>query len=194
MAKRSLERITDASMPPKPAEPLDADEVAVFKAWVDANTPKGDAACTTAPPPLALDGGASTPSVCTSKTTWKGGDEGDPNMHPGGACITCHTIKGGPAFKVAGTVFPTLHEPNDCNGDPQPINVVVTDARGKDTTLQTNGVGNFFTRTKIAAPFKVKLVNGAKTRAMNGTLTAGDCNSCHTEKGANGAPGRIMAP
>jgi uncharacterized membrane protein len=42
-------------------------------------------------------------------------------MHPGGACITCHTIKGGPAFKVAGTVFPTLHEPNDCNGDPQPI-------------------------------------------------------------------------
>jgi mono/diheme cytochrome c family protein len=194
MAKRSLERLTDSSMPPKPAEPLDADEVAVFKAWVDSGTPKGDGPCTTAPPP-AVDAGADAgPSVCTSKTTWKGGDEGDPNMHPGGACITCHTLKGGPAYKVAGTVFPTAHEPNDCNGYPQPLNIVVTDAKGKETTLQTNGVGNFFTRTKIFPPFKVKVVNGAKERAMTGTLTAGDCNSCHTEKGANGAPGRIMAP
>jgi hypothetical protein len=24
--------------------------------------------------------------------------------------------------------------------------------------------------------------------------TSGDCNSCHTVNGANGAPGRIMAP
>jgi predicted CXXCH cytochrome family protein len=29
---------------------------------------------------------------------------------------------------------------------------------------------------------------------MSGAVTAGDCNSCHTEQGANGAPGRIMAP
>ena len=193
MAARSLERLTDASMPPKPAEPLDADEVAVFKAWVTAGTPKGDGACTTAPPP-ASDAGTGAASVCTSKTTWKDGDEGDPNMHPGGACITCHTIKGGPAFKVAGTVFPTAHEPNDCNGYPQPVNVVVTDAHGKVITLPTNGVGNFYTKSKIFPPFRVKLVSGTKERAMNGTLTAGDCNSCHTEKGANGAPGRIMAP
>jgi predicted CXXCH cytochrome family protein len=29
---------------------------------------------------------------------------------------------------------------------------------------------------------------------MNGTVNSGDCNGCHTVAGANGAPGRILAP
>ena len=55
-------------------------------------------------------------------------------------------------------------------------------------------VGNFSTRTRIVPPYKAQVTDGVKTRAMAGSVTGGDCNSCHTETGANGAPGRIMAP
>jgi hypothetical protein len=33
-----------------------------------------------------------------------------------------------------------------------------------------------------------------KTRAMVAPQTNGDCNSCHTENGANKAPGRVLLP
>ena len=33
-----------------------------------------------------------------------------------------------------------------------------------------------------------------RVRMMVASQTAGNCNSCHTQNGANGAPGRIMAP
>ena len=62
------------------------------------------------------------------------------------------------------------------------------------TNVPVNTVGNFSTRARIVPPFKVKVTSGAKERVMAGALTAGDCNSCHTVAGVNGAPGRIMAP
>ena len=37
-------------------------------------------------------------------------------------------------------------------------------------------------------------VDGTKTRAMIGKVTSGDCNSCHSTAGLNGAPGRILVP
>ena len=40
----------------------------------------------------------------------------------------------------------------------------------------------------------VYVTRGAARRAMVGTVTNGDCNSCHTAAGANAAPGRILAP
>ena len=97
-------------------------------------------------------------------------------MRPGGACITCHTMRGGPNYTVAGTVYPTAHEPNDCNGVNGALTVVVTDKNGVVTNIAVNTVGNFSSRTAIAAPFTVKVTNGTKTRAMAGSLTAGDCN------------------
>ena len=103
-------------------------------------------------------------------------------------------MRGGPRYTVAGTVYPTAHEPNDCNGVNAGLTVVVTDANGAVTNLPVNGVGNFRSSTRIAAPFKVKVTDGTKERVMVGTLTAGDCNTCHTEAGTNGAPGRVMAP
>ena len=183
-------------MPPKPAEAPTAEEIATFKAWVEAKTPKG-AACT--PPPGGKpDAGPNpyaTPTVCTSNKTWRGGNEGSSSMRPGGACITCHTMQGGPSYTVAGTVYPTAHEPNDCNGVAGGgVSVVVTDANGAVTTLTVNNAGNFSSRAKITPPFKVKVTNGAKERVMAGPLTAGDCNSCHTHAGVNGAPGRVLAP
>lgn len=47
---------------------------------------------------------------------------------------------------------------------------------------------------RIQVPFRAKVVAGGKERAMGREQSTGDCNSCHTEQGANGAPGRIMLP
>jgi hypothetical protein len=199
-AQRALARMNDTAspMPPKPAVAPNPAEIAVLDAWIKAGTPKG-AVCTMAGGDAGADGGTTptntnTPLVCTSKTTWNQGNNGSSRMRPGGACIICHTQKGGPDFTVAGTVYPTAHEPNDCNGVNGALQVVVTDKNGAVKTLAVNSVGNFSMSGPVAPPFTVKVVNGAKERAMAGSLTAGDCNSCHTATGVNGAPGRVMAP
>lgn len=202
LAQKSVERMKSATspMPPAPAVAPTPAEIATFGQWVTAGTPKG-AVCTPPPGDAGADGGATggnvynTPTVCTSNTTWKKGNDGSSSMRPGGACITCHTMRGGPAYTVAGTVYPTAHEPNDCNGvNAGGVTVVVTDKNGAVTNIPVNAVGNFSSRASIAAPFHVKVTNGAKERVMAGALTAGDCNSCHTLAGVNGAPGRVMAP
>ena len=202
VAQKSVERMQSATapMPPAPAVAPTAAEIATFAQWVTAGTPKGTV-CTPATGDAGADAGGgtggniyNTPTVCTSNTTWNGGNRGSSSMRPGGACITCHTMRGGPAYTVAGTVYPTAHEPNDCNGTNAGLTVVVTDKNGAVTNIAVNSVGNFSSRANIAAPFHVKVTNGTKERAMAGALTAGDCNSCHTLAGVNGAPGRVMAP
>jgi hypothetical protein len=202
MAQQSLVRMqsTTSPMPPAPAVAPDATEIKTFSDWVTAGTPMG-MTCTSLPDG-GVDGGSTptnynTPTVCTSNKTWNGGTNGSASMQPGAPCITCHTMQGGPAYKVAGTVYPTAHEPNECNGvngPAGPLTVVVTDANNTVTNIPVNAVGNFYSRAAIVAPFHVKVTDGVKTRAMAGSLTAGDCNSCHTLAGANGAPGRVMAP
>jgi hypothetical protein len=116
-------------------------------------------------------------------------------MHPGGACITCHDQNNAPAFSIAGTVYPTAHEPDDCNGGGTAgAQIVITDAKGVVTKIAVNSVGNFYSQSNIALPFRAKVVVGTKERAMVATQKSGDCNSCHTEKGDSSAPGRIVLP
>ena len=43
-------------------------------------------------------------------------------------------------------------------------------------------------------PFTAKVTHQGRERAMTTTQTSGDCNGCHTQAGANGAPGRITLP
>jgi mono/diheme cytochrome c family protein len=204
LAQMSLVRMksTTSPMPPAPAAPPEPDEIQTFEEWVNAGTPRG-AACTTPPPPDGgttgdagrVDaGGSAGDGGCTSGTLWTGGNMKSPLMNPGEACLACHQVMGGPNLRVAGTVFPTLHEPNDCYGSPPPLTVVVTDANNKVIQMPVNAAGNFDTRTRYAAPYKAIITDGTKTRAMMGTVTSGDCNSCHTQNGTNGAPGRILAP
>jgi hypothetical protein len=115
-------------------------------------------------------------------------------MHPGRACVACHdTTTSAPRFTVAGTVFPTAHEPDDCDGA-SGMSVIITDAAGKTVHLTTNAAGNFFTTTSLAKPYQVKVVSGTKTRSMGDSVESGDCNGCHTKAGENGAPGRIRTP
>jgi hypothetical protein len=194
IAQRALTRLQSAAapMPPPPATAGTATDLSAFEAWVTAGAPPGD--CTAAPGPF--DG----PPVCTSGRMWTGGDRESPLMHPGNACIACHAQRGSrggdddaPRFSIAGTVYPTGHEPNDCNGAPS-ATVEVTDATGGVTSLPVNAAGNFFTSAAIAAPFHVAVVANGKRRAMGASPPTGDCNSCHTQTGANMAPGRIALP
>lgn len=200
IAQRVLTRIKSPTspMPPMPGEPLTAAEIALFEAWATAGTPTSKAGCQTVPGPF--DG----PLVCTSGTMWPGGNRGAPIMHPGGACIACHASSGddaslvpkgddAPRFVIAGTVYPTGHEPNDCNGA-SAATVEITDATGAVTALPVNAVGNFFTTSRLPFPIHAAVVANGKRRAMVSSPPRGDCNGCHTPDGANGAPGRITLP
>jgi len=187
VAQRCLDRMknTSAQMPPLPAVAATAPEVSAFQAWVSAGMPAGTCASGTG----VFDG----PSVCTSGRTWQGGNRESALMHPGVACINCHASGEGPRFKIAGTVYPTGHEPDDCNGATSGT-VEVTDAVGKVTTLALNGAGNFYSSVAIQFPIHVAVVANGNRRAMAGAPPTGDCNTCHTETGANMAPGRIALP
>ena len=140
----------------------------------------------------------STPTLCTSQTHWTNGDRGSQLMHPGGTCITCHaTNRSAPKYAVAGTIYPTQHEQNDCNGvnGSGSITVVITDATGRVLApIPVNNVGNFYYTGTIAGPFHVKVVSSGRENAMMDAPATGDCNSCHTPEGVNSAPGRILAP
>ena len=202
-----IARMQDAArpMPPAPAMRATAADVAVLQAWIDAGMPS------TCDAPVDGSAGGTgvvtdpydTPVVCTSNKHWTGGNDGSANMHPGGACISCHTSGGGeeegPRFTFAGTAYPSAHEPDDCNGLNGPAStaqVVITDANGASFTLSVNSVGNFSytARTTVALPYRAKIVSNGNERVMAEAQQSGDCNSCHTESGANAAPGRIMAP
>jgi hypothetical protein len=195
-AQASLERMKDAKQP-MPPEGASAADIAVLQAWVAAGTPKG--ACDTGASvgPAGNDTTYATPTVCTSNKMWTRGDHGSSSMRPGGACITCHSRDEGPSYSVAGTVYPTAHEPDDCNGSPSgSATVVITDATGATFNLSVNAAGNFYSRSRITPPYRAKVVSGSKVRAMSAAQTDGDCNSCHTEKGdsVTKTPGRVMAP
>jgi hypothetical protein len=113
-------------------------------------------------------------------------------MRPGEGCLAsaCH-LTGSHAFTIGGTVYPTLHEPLHCNGK-NSVQVVITPASGTPVTLTTNSAGNFYSTTKIATPYRAKVVVNGVEKAMMATQTSGDCNSCHSQNGASGALGRII--
>jgi hypothetical protein len=171
---------TTIPMPPAPSTPATPAEIAVLANWISGGYPAG--------------GGCSP--ICTSGMTWTNGDEGSSEMNPGMACNACHSRGEGPLFSIAGTIYPTVHEPDLCNGAPSSsgAQVVITGADGRVLTLAPNRAGNFYSETAVAGPYQAKIVTAAGERAMTAQQTSGDCNSCHTQAGANGAPGRIMLP
>jgi len=135
--------------------------------------------------------------TCTSGVTWTRGNAGSELMNPGRACIDCHSMGGdGPAYSIAGTVYPSAHEPDLCNGADGASGVVVTivGADGLTQTLTPNSAGNFGSRSAVAFPYRAKVSYMGRERAMAAMQTTGDCNTCHTQSGANSAPGRILLP
>ena len=144
------------------------------------------------------------PSTCTSgKTVPVMTGDGTSDMNPGQACIACHSAGEGPTLFVAGTVYPTGHEPDQCNGTGgADIKVIITDATGKEFSLTPSPrSGNFYLGSSrrnpitFTMPYSARVERGGKVvEAMGAHQSDGDCNSCHTDTGANGAPGRIAAP
>lgn len=187
-AEVSVERMRDATKPMPPDQPLSAAEIGVFETWVKAGMPAGS--CT----PVNTAG---APSVCTSGKTWTRGNRGSRDMHPGGACIDCHSRDEGPRYAFAGTVYPTAHEPDDCygsNGSSVSMQVEITDARGQTYRAAVGAAGNFGSQTRFTAPYTARVIVGTKVREMKTPQTNGDCNTCHTERGNEKAAGRIIAP
>lgn len=227
VAEVALARIQDngAPMPPSPAPPATRSEVQALQDWINAGTPQ--TICSGSPQPggdaatgngagadagrdagrggvvdagrviiveAGVDaGGLSDPfsvTRCTSNTRWTSGNNF--NMRPGEPCRNCHSN-----YTIMGTVYPTGHEPNDCNG----VNgsttgavVVITDANGVVRNLPVNPVGNFELSAAVATPFHAKVTYAGRERAMTAAQTNGNCNSCHTPTGSGSAPGRIVLP
>jgi hypothetical protein len=133
----------------------------------------------TPPPPVSP-----SMSVCTSGQHSRGTG---PLMLAGADCTRCHR------FKIAGTVYPTAHEPNSCYGS-SGATVIIVDAGGQMFMLSANQAGNFYSNASPTPPLKIAVLAGGKMRQMVTPAPRSNCNSCHTESGANAAPGRIMLP
>jgi len=134
--------------------------------------------------------------TCTSGTMWTQGNHGSDDMNPGRACITCHSMGDGPTLTIGGTVYPTAHEPDLCNGanGANGARVVITGADGQTLTLTPGASGNFNSRTRVMLPYRAKVTYMGRERAMAAMQTSGDCNNCHTQIGTTSAPGRILLP
>lgn len=203
IAQLSLSRMKSTKRPMPPDGKLGTDEISILEKWIDDGMPKGacgetkpDAGKTTTkkdagtheePPPPPV-------SVCTSANMDAGQHD---QMHPGKACVTCHTDQGGPSFTVAGTLFPTVREPDECHGtdgDATGAKIIIIDTSKTPRILSVNAAGNFKSLAALTGAYRAIVVRGNSIREMKSTQTDGDCNNCHTETGSNGAPGRIMEP
>jgi hypothetical protein len=198
-AQRSLVRMQDSAspMPPGAGVSVPAADIAKFGSWVDAGTPAGS--CAPAGDPVF-----GAPPQCSSNSFWTQGDNGSSRMHPGVACIDCHSRSGeAPAFSIAGTVYPTGHEPNDCNGSAATgAMVTVTDKNGTARAFSVNSAGNFSGNAGggwPVFPITATVSFNGKTRSMATAVPSGDCNLCHTQNGTGAVgiaapPGRIALP
>jgi hypothetical protein len=195
VADVSLVRIQDNArpMPPAGLSPATATEISALQTWI-ANG-YGPLTCTGSATTTASNP-YNTPTVCTSNQFYAPNGDGSSRMEPGNACIACHQSTGGeaPSFAFAGTVYPSAHEPADCYGVAGGATVRITGADGNTVTIAVNSAGNFYYRGSVALPFTAAVVSNGKMRVMSTPESSGDCNSCHTASGMNGAPGRVMLP
>lgn len=197
----------DAGEPPiDEGEPVDAGSVPEVDVPMVVDVPEAVDVPPARDVPVAVDTGVparpdplDAAPRCTSNLTWFFGNSLGDAMNPGEACIACHSrMHRGPAFQIAGTVYPSGHEPVQCI---PPINsaagatVEITDARGVVTRITPNLIGNFHWQGSLALPYTARVVMAdGRERRMSDPQMNGDCNSCHTPSGTMDAPGRITLP
>ena len=204
-AQRSVIRMRATSSPMPPSGPPPAALVDAFEAWVTAGLPAGSCEPIDAGPPAL---------TCLSKTfrarPTAPFDNGSATMAPGMACISCHMgmnfmgqnpggamEKAEEARQFMGTVFRSLHEQDLCApnlGIAATVQILDPDG-GVLGTFPVNSGGNFFGNLTLRpALFRARVVTAQGTREMATAQTSGDCNTCHTAEGREGAPGRIFLP
>jgi hypothetical protein len=195
-ATRAATRMEMASNPMPPGKELTASpgQVELFKAWIAAGYPAASCGDGAKDPYAA-------PVKCSGEQLGLNQQEGE-DMHPGRACNACHEQvnieQGGdsPLYALAGTIFPTAHEPDDCR-TPAALGatVEITDSKGKVITVTANEAGNFFYKDfDLVFPYQAKVLFEGRERAMALPQMNGACNECHTEAGTQDAPGRILLP
>ncbi|HEY3452939.1 MAG TPA: hypothetical protein VGK67_41740 [Myxococcales bacterium] len=169
VADLCLSRMKDSANPMPPAGLLAASEVAAFEKWIVDGMPQGTCATAVDLP------------VCTSGQTDTSFQE-SPSMQPGKACIACHASDGeAPLFTLAGTVYPTFHEPDQCVSQVVSAQVIVTDAAGQKVTMNVSpSSGNFSSFQPEQFPVTVEVVDSAgRKRPTASGASSGDCNLCH---------------
>src|SRR5579863_1750992 len=147
--------------------------------------------------PATGDGGNSPLDVIA-------GWSGSPAMNPGIDCISCHSPTGVASYRpwtIAGTVY---NSPDADAGAGAPnVQILVTDANGRQLTLVSNAAGNFYTAETLLFPLQSVMVQNQTHRMqmdlnnnfIPSTSIQGDCNSCHTKPfPAFSAPGRLFVP
>lgn len=162
--------------------------------------------------PAGLGSQFSPSADCASGQRWSGGTSESELMNPGYACRSCHlgqNFQGqnpsgaqepGKAWFFMGTAYATPHEADLCAAAGVPADAVVEILDTNDVvqlTLSVNAAGNFVSKSTSAGvpvPYKARVRAGGKVNAMASPQMSGDCNSCHTQAGAEGAPGRVQFP
>ncbi len=143
-------------------------------------------------------------------------------MNPGWACQSCHNGQnvagqnpGGASepersYFFMGTVFRQPNERDLCNAGltgTVEIEIIGADGTPITTMRARNGSGNFFSdgeapmsdrlilsNAPLSLPYTAKVRANGTVREMRTPQMSGDCNLCHTERGAQLAPGRIVTP
>ncbi|MBX7117056.1 MAG: hypothetical protein K1X64_22245 [Myxococcaceae bacterium] len=192
----SVQRMKKVQAPMPPSGVLPSSDVAVLENWVNAGMPVGNCSAPDAgPSPFDV------PPQCTS-ATYTGNTENQ-YMNPGLACVSCHAQKNAEEGKeelpegIAGTAYPSAHEPDHCDGAKGAATVVITDAAGRVFRLPVNAKGNFYlyaSRSGLSVPYRARVETANGVREMVTPQESGDCNACHTQNGTHGAPGRILLP
>lgn len=202
-ATRSLARMQDMMSPMPPGAPPTMNEVAAFEAWVNAGTPVGT--CGT-----VVDAGVAM-LTCATNRTWTQRYLGSSDMNPGMACRACHAGQNfngqNPSgfsetqrmYWFGGTVFPGPNEKDGCLANPPAgVTVEILDLDGgvRLSMGVRTASGNFYNSTIRSAPtwlpYRARVKrNGVVVSTMQTPQMSGDCNLCHTERGEQGAPGRI---
>lgn len=209
-AQLSVDRMKSATAPMPPGIHLPATDIAVLESWIAAGTPMGACGMVDAgPPDTTFDG----PSTCVGNVQSPICQESK-TMNPGMPCIDCHSnpykysppcsagSDNGPPFDIAGTVFKLGHVPDNCHpstavaADLTQAHVIITDANGVEHSYTVNSAGNFHSPEgiNVAFPYSARVEWNGKVRAMSAKQTNGDCNVCHTDMGAQMAPGRVALP
>lgn len=179
--------------------------VDAFTAWVAAGLPAGNCEAVDAGPPVLTCGSNSSLPRPTPADNQRGA-----TMAPGMACISCHSgrdfrgqnpggalINSDDVYQYMGTVFAAVHEADLCAprlAVAATVEILAPDG-GVVARLPVNSGGNFFGNANPRpSSFRARVVTAQGTREMSTLQTNGDCNTCHTAEGREGAPGRIFLP
>lgn len=194
---RMLLRMQAGTMPPAPRPAVPASAIAQFAEWIDAGFPEVGT-CSPIPDAGMQDAGPTT--TCASGVFYDQLTEPPGElMNPGLSCPTCHIANNlfYVAFTYAGTVMAGPREKSTCKPpagfDGGTVEILFPDG-GTAWKTDVNSSGNFRTLDAGPAPYVARLTRGGQTKVSQTTHTSGDCNSCHTEQGANGASGRLTFP